>query len=140
MKTKYNDQPFCNTTDVYAKICELGEHNSKDWRNFNGDSQTFIGLQKAIKPELDFLTLIYEDAGKSDTYPTKSLCKWRNALRAFDDMPLHLQDMTTGRGYFDHYDKWDVLFRRKDWLEEIYSAVFCLFHDWQFCKQGWTAY
>jgi hypothetical protein len=40
----------------------------------------------------------------------------------------------------DRCDKYDIFHKREDHLEEILGIIFSLFHDWQFCTQGWTAY
>ena len=136
-------QPFCNVSAIRERCKELQEYSSNKWDGFTGNQNTFADLQDEVKKEYDYLHSFWhkKEDGDIDYVINEKFYRW-NCLPAFYDLPQYLQDWSLGRGEFKtiQCDKYDIFHRREHFLEETLSWIFGLFHDWQFCTQGWTAY
>ena len=139
------NQPFCNTSEVLAEISKLGDFKSKNWDGFTGNNNTFADLQEKVKKEYDYLHSFWEKDESGDITHVKDekFIPW-NPLPAFDDLSQESQDYASGRGrykrFYTSFCKYDIFHEREHQLEDLLWSIFGLFHDWQFCSQGWTAY
>lgn len=144
MERKANQQPCCNTMAIKAKCNALYEFRKNDWKGFDGDFETFANLQDEVKKEYDYLHSFWHknEYGEIDYVIDEKFIPW-NCLPAFYDLPQFRQDWAQGRTRefkIDGCCKYDIFHKREEHLEEILGIIFSLFHDWQFCTQGWTAY
>ena len=137
-------QPFCNVTAIRQKCKELQEYSSKRWDGFSGNNKTFADLQDEVKKEYEYLHGFWhkDESGEIDYVIDEKFFKW-NCLPAFYDLPQYLQDWSQGRTKEFRISgccKYDIFHKREKYLEDTLWWIFSLFHDWQFCSQGWTAY
>lgn len=136
------NQPFCNTTEVIAKLDSIWENYQRhEWRGCNMAADDFIALQDMVTPEREYLKDFWTE---HDCINLKKFYRW-NCERAYYDLPINSQDYAGNRGKYKKYyslgfDKYNVFHERERHLEDVQHRIFSMFHDWQFCTQGFTAY
>lgn len=150
METRKN-QPFCNTAEIVKKISAIREYQSNNWNGFPlNDPQVFIDLQDAVQAEAKFLDSFWIGERNAYTHRTldlKKFYRW-NCEQAFYDLSQEDQDFAASRGKKYNLggksvlrlSKYEVFHRREERLQELQHEIFCLYHDWHFVTQGWTAY
>lgn len=150
METRKN-QPFCDTAEITKKISAIREYQSNNWTGFPiSDQQVFIDLQDAVQAEAKFLDSFWIGERNAYTHRTldlKKFYRW-NCEQAFYDLPQDDQDFAASRGKKYNLggksvlrlSKYEVFHRREERLQELQHEIFCLYHDWHFATQGWTAY
>ena len=127
---------FVNTSELIKTLNEIGERShASNWHKDDGEK--LFNLQEELKKEREFLKSFWVkyDGEDSVHIPLGGLAGWKWWLALYD-MPLDLQKYALGRCD----GKYGIFHEREDWLEKLQYDIFCLFHDWQFCTQGWTAF
>lgn len=148
METRKN-QPFCNTAEIVKKLEVVRRYQSTGWNGFT-NPQTFIDLQDAVQAEAKFLDSFWIGERSAYTHRTldlKKFYRW-NCEQAFYDLPQEDQDYAASRTKKYNLggksvlrlSKYEVFHRREERLQELQHEIFCLYHDWHFVTQGWTAY
>ena len=124
-----------NTAEIVKKLNKLSKHDSSDWYNCPDDGEILFNLQEQLKPEREFLKSFWVNEDGCTHIPFGGLAgwKWEDALY---DMPNDFQKYALERCD----GKYGIFHERERWLEELQGWIFSLFHSWQFCTQGWTAY
>ena len=148
METRKN-QPFCNTAEIVKKLKVVRRYQSTGWNGFT-NPQTFINLQDAVQAEAKFLDSFWIGERNAYTHRTldlKKFYRW-NCEQAFYDLSQEDQDYAASRTKKYNLggksvlrlSKYEVFHRREEILQELQHEIFCLYHDWHFVTQGWTAY
>ena len=125
-------QQFADTTELRKKLKELERHEGSNWMGFKGNGRTFIQLQEIIRPEIEMLKSFWD----GNSVDNKKFYWWY-CLPAYYDTPKEYLIYTSNDF---GTSKYDVLHDRERYLESLQNQIFSLFHSWQFCTQGWTAY
>lgn len=135
-------QLCANTQKVLAALKDLQKHDSNGWQDFNGNADIFLKLQEEIRPEREMLKSFWVwDDPQNKQYSgghvdLTKFYRWQ-CLPAYYDTPReHLIYMS---GHFAT-TKFDVLHDRECYLDFLQRWIFGLFHSWEFCTQGFTAY
>lgn len=133
---------FVNTSPIMEKINVLDAFRKKNWHGFDGDANTFVDIDAALKSEYDYLHNLWDN----NIINEKRFSRW-DPMPAFYDIPDHVRNYTLA-SYRDGYGKkttqaitkYDILHDRESYLHDLRFSLSSLFHDWQFATQEWTAY
>lgn len=126
-----------NTTDIRKHLKRLHEHDANDWTDCPNDGELLYNLQEQLRPEREFLKSFWGclDGEKNAHVLDKFFIPW-DYRPALYDMPLDRQKYALNRSD----GKYGIFHEREDYLEDLQLEICSLFHSWQFCTQGWTAY
>lgn len=127
---------FNETASVREELLTLQKQQDSDWQDLTINADTFTKLQQKVLPEFKYLKDFWEE----NEINNKKFWAW-NCLPAYDDIPVKYRFRTMPNCCkYCNVSKYEVLHDREEYLENLLTIIWSLFHDWQFITQGWTAY